>query len=240
MTTATMTRGQAPQTELDAASVDRVEPFRGGRGGRPEIREATSADGLWHYLRVEDGDTPWRVEYLPTGQVTVFGSLPAGRRWTASPAALQHLRAEAADVVKAGGRQSTIITKLIEGRLQRVEEDPDVIAARLGRAARVLAVLDGRLVAVEQPDSRCTCGLPLAELVEPGRPPISRWVHVDACRECIDDQLNGRRSCHTLQDHAPCADADPVLCGHGCPVPTTPAPRCGRGHDACCGCCGDE
>lgn len=64
-----------------------------GRTGRPEIREAVSADGVWTYIRLEERGTPWDVEHNPTGRVLRYAatSLPSARRSTADGSILADL-----------------------------------------------------------------------------------------------------------------------------------------------------
>ncbi|MCX5070767.1 hypothetical protein OOJ91_33525 [Micromonospora lupini] len=53
--------------------------------------EAVSHDGLWLYVWVEDGSTPWHTEYRPTQQWVYYPSLIEARRQTANGAALQQM-----------------------------------------------------------------------------------------------------------------------------------------------------
>lgn len=204
----------------------------------PQIWKAESADGCWSYVRTEEPTTPWVVIYLPTGQTTQFGSLPAARAWTASPSALQQLRATAGDVIRWGGATGTIaIGAWAGGHTRRVAEDARAAAGRVAVAMRWAAVLDGGLVA-EPATARChrngplMCGGYLAEV-------DGQWVHVDACRECVGLPAGQRRQCHNLTGHQACGDADPVLCEHArCGEPAEVAiGLCPRGRDACCESC---
>lgn len=77
-----------PMTRL--AAVERNATFRApvtrpGEGTRNERWAATSHCGVWEYVRIDDGaSTPWRAEYVPTGQYReTFGTLDDARRATA-------------------------------------------------------------------------------------------------------------------------------------------------------------
>lgn len=61
---------------------------RNWRGTRLEVWEATSADGRWHFERIEDTGTPWEVTHADfPGWHGIFGSLPKARK--GAEAALQ-------------------------------------------------------------------------------------------------------------------------------------------------------
>lgn len=212
-----------------------------------EVWEAISADGLWSYVRVDgEAGTPWAVTYLPTGQTATFPSLPKARRWTAhqdGQFALDNLRAAALLVIDRQGGQGTILC-FNPGTSEHVKaaaraREAEACAERVGAARRALAVLDGLLLP-DDPDTRCTgeaCGGYLTALVAGD---AAAWAHADACGECVDEPIEKRRECWQAHRHAPCGDADPVLCEHsGCTVPTLPdlPGGCSRGRDACCGCC---
>lgn len=64
---------------------------------RREIWEATSADGVWTYIREESPGTPWLIRHNPSDRIAYMaGSLPKARRATAAGWALNSLnRAEA-------------------------------------------------------------------------------------------------------------------------------------------------
>ncbi len=69
--------------------VDVTHRYRSFRTGRLENWGAMSADGVWHYRRLEMTGTPWSVEHMPTGiEGNWYGSLPAARAATADGTAL--------------------------------------------------------------------------------------------------------------------------------------------------------
>ncbi len=72
----------APMTKLDPTKTLR---YRNLRSGRPEIWEATSADGQWCYAREEEPGTPWHVLHIPSGEVrfTYLPTLGYARKVTA-------------------------------------------------------------------------------------------------------------------------------------------------------------
>lgn len=78
-----MTSTAPTPTVLDKALTTRN---RNLRTRRMEIWEATSADGNWTYIRIEDVGTSWSVQHNPTGKVRHFvaGSLLAARKLTAA------------------------------------------------------------------------------------------------------------------------------------------------------------
>ena len=185
------------------------------RTTRPEIWQAVSDDHRWAYLRAETPTTPWEVIYLPTGQETLFTNLPEARRWTASGRALPILRARAQDVIRRGGADTSSIRMLPGpgGLLRRADEDPRTVAERLGRARRAAMIFDGAVTSA-QPVARCQragvldCGGYLAEADD------GRWVHADACPECVGSPVAERRRCRNLDAHLACGRPEPVDCGH--------------------------
>lgn len=69
-------------TLLDSGKTVR---FINRRTRKPEIWEATSADGRWTYIRTEEHGTPWFVQDNTTGRtVTPATSLIRARRFTAT------------------------------------------------------------------------------------------------------------------------------------------------------------
>jgi hypothetical protein len=131
---------RAPMTRLA-----RVCRAPGIRTRTRRIYEAHSACGRWHYLWQEMPSTPWMVTFLPTKQVEWFASLPAARRWTASPEALVHLRLVAQLEIDRGGRRGEVRYPLNGfGRPYRFEvpEDPDECAARVAEARRRIEIID--------------------------------------------------------------------------------------------------
>lgn len=237
--------GDRAMVKLDNRRTIKAPP---AGGGRPQIWQAVSENGRWLFDRVEVPSTPWRTEYLPTGQDQFFTTLADARRWAVDePTALRFLRDRAAAVVAAGGRSETIVRQAApSGMLVRVAEDPGLILARFLVADRALAMLDGRLV--DGPaDGRCTCrGMAcsgfVAEIIapsEPGGEQARRWVTADVCGRCLTRDLDARRRCGLATPHRACPEADPLLCTHTrCHGVATPDPGpCLTGSDACCGCC---
>ncbi len=196
---------------------------------------------LWTYTRLEQPGTPWVTTYGPTGQDTYDGSLPAARRWTATPGAVAYLRHEAASVVAAGGRSSAIAMTRVAGGLRRVAEDPLVVAERLAAAQRHVAIIDGLMLpagGLNEPEARCVCAGFLAWR--------GRWVHVDACVECWhrgDGWTDGPLPCSDpFGGHAVCAEPEPEQCDHyRCIAPgSLTVWPCGADREQCCGCCHGE
>lgn len=235
-------------TPLDAARTVKALPA-GEAGGKPQIWQAWSVDGRWMFDRVEVPTTPWRVEYLPTGQDQFFGTLADGRRWTADePNAQRFLLDRAAAVVTAGGRSETIVRTLGPGgRLMLVPERPELVRERFLVACRAVALLEGKMADTE-PDTRCTCrGMAcsgyLCDIPGPADPDTgrltTRWVSADACADCVGGDLNERRLCGLLTPHRACPEPEPLLCEHvRCSAPVDPlAGPCAVGYDGCCSCC---
>lgn len=209
------------------------------RPDRLEIWQAVSADGLWLYDRTETESTPWVTTYQPTGQDTYFGNLPEARRWTATPLALQQLRARAHDVISRAGRSGAVVLAAgPAGSVQRVTEKPDAAAARLALAMRAAAILDGTLAWENAPTARCHQAGPLAVCGGFLVCTDTGWVHVDTCNECVGLMLDECRGCFNLAKHQACGDPDPVLCEHaGCSAPADLVQMCPRERDACCQSC---
>lgn len=66
---------------------------------RREIWEATSADGVWTYIREESPGTPWLIRHNPTDRIAYMaGSLPKARRATAAGWALNSLNRQMTEV----------------------------------------------------------------------------------------------------------------------------------------------
>lgn len=95
---------------------------------------------LWTYHRIEGTGTPWIVTYQPTGQREQVSSLSKARRWTATPEAVRYLRDRAARVVADDGRSPGVV--IVDGAGRVVPENPEVCAARVAEAERVLAIHD--------------------------------------------------------------------------------------------------
>jgi hypothetical protein len=92
----------------------------------------------WQYR--DDGHRA--VTYTPSGQETVFASRRAAYAWVTSGRALTDLRRDAQQVIDTGGRSFGFVMRLVDGRLQRVNEDPDECAARVEQARRWLEIHD--------------------------------------------------------------------------------------------------
>lgn len=68
----------------------------------PYRHEKTSADGLWHYQRLELPGTPWAVTHIESGRWLLLPNLRAARALTASGWVLAELdRREPAPLVGA-------------------------------------------------------------------------------------------------------------------------------------------
>lgn len=79
-------------------------------------------------------------------------------------------------------------------------------------------------------DTVCVCGGLLVQRA-------NRWVHVDACPECV-----GQAVCDECDEgHLYCLDPEPLACAHeadwGCVEPVALDDLCTRGRAGCCGCC---
>lgn len=77
-------------TSLDSTKTQRaawIDPSKGRRSSRPQIWEATSADGRWTYIRSEEPGTPWHIRDNSTGTNYLHAatSLNDARRQTADP-----------------------------------------------------------------------------------------------------------------------------------------------------------
>lgn len=79
-------------TPLDPARTVRRPTFR---AGREQAWEATSADGRWTYVRLEQAGTPWAVFDAAGAEWRWFGTLTRARRATASHDAAQAVKQEA-------------------------------------------------------------------------------------------------------------------------------------------------
>lgn len=213
-----------PTTRLAA---DRTVTQWNLREGADQVWSAASDDGVWLYVRVEDGGTPWEITHLPTGATLGAGTLLDGRRRTADAGTLEAIREQAARVVARGGGDGAVRFGA-PGRPAPVEPAA-AIAQRLGKAMRVLAVLDG-LIGAGRPAALCGgCGGYLAEV-----------GHADACRECLGAGLAERRECRNLSGHVSCARPFELQCDHrGCleVAAVTAGLRCLGGLERCCGCC---
>lgn len=225
--TTTMTRTTPAPAGLDPATIEYAGNMR---TRQRQIWGALSADHVWQYIRVEDTGTPWAIVHRPTGVTGGASSITDATDWTARYG-LEWIEREARRVVDAGGRSDVIVSRMVAGRpMGRLEEPAAVVAERLARAVRVLAVLAGDLVAAA-PTGVCYCGSLLAG-----------DVHADVCRECPDSGRALPRVCRLLHLHTACGPADPMLCDHvQCRRRALPdAADCARGRDWCCGCCDDD
>jgi hypothetical protein len=138
MTTTTTTRTPAPKVPMTDL---RLKVYAWTLRGRRTVRYAESVDGSWDYQWTGDPDAPWVATFRPTDQEAFFGSLTAARRWSASPAALAQLAAEAQRVINASGRRGEVIWPLNQyGKPYRYEvpEDPADCAARVAEARHQL------------------------------------------------------------------------------------------------------
>lgn len=67
-----------PAIALDNTKTVRRPAFR---TGRMEMWEATSADGKWHFERIEDIGTPWEITHVDfPGWSALSPSLPKARK----------------------------------------------------------------------------------------------------------------------------------------------------------------
>jgi hypothetical protein len=81
---------RAPKPRRTLTPVDITASSPAFRSGRTEARAAKSLDGVWAYLRIEIGGTPWEVQHLPSGTAgDWYGTLDDARAATADGSALE-------------------------------------------------------------------------------------------------------------------------------------------------------
>lgn len=221
------------------------DPTRGTARGEEQDWDAESQARtpgtdrpLWTYERVDRPGTPWVVIYGPTGQEEPVTSLPAGRRWTAGPDAVEELWARAGQVITDRGRTAAVVLRRVGGLLRPVEEDPAVCATRVAAARRCFAIHAGRMLPAGgiTPEAVCPCGGHLAWRT-------AGWVHVDACADCWTPRTGWVDGpCPRPEPHPVCDVPEPERCGHHrCPAPASLTQHpCGADRENCCGCCHGE
>lgn len=229
----TDTIAQPELAELDEAQTVRR---RNLRTRQVEVWASGTADQVWRFDRVEIATTPWEITHRPTGVTMHVGTLEDCARAAGDPDTIGLIRERAVRLVRRTGRDEPLTLRFVHGLPVRVDEPATVTAERLGRARRILAVLDGKLVDAPA-DAVCVCGGLLALLDG------ERAVHTDECRECHGLPLEQRRRCRCLDRHAPCDGPEARHCDHaGCSAPAVPSTfdGCAGGREWCCGCCHDH
>lgn len=184
---------------------------------RPEVWEATSADGLWRYVRNDDDGTTWTIELIPTGQTMLTGRLDDARRQT------------------AGGLLARFRTAAYAAAWGPIVER--------GEGQRLLAI-HMRLAGLglgDDADARCVCGGVIAVVTSTGR-----LGHLDVCAECYTyGQGMIGQPCPDPARHRFCGLPEPAECGHRpynrCAEVALPTggDRCGGSGDVdcCLTCC---